>query len=256
MKLKFDDKGMPALADVNGEKMPIYVHDDGKEAPLDVRALMSSLNSRIEQNKRIEAEMKELRQKLQAFSGIDDPSAAMKAMEVVKGLEQGQLIKAGEVERVKSEIAKSFEAKMSEIAQERDLLRDELYNEKVGGAFMRSKAISEKFAIPADLVQARFGNNFGIEGGKIYAVDNAGNKIYSRTKPGELADFDEALMTLVEQYPYKDSILKGSGSSGGGASAGGSNGGYGRTMTLEQLNQMKPAERAKVMASGATIVDS
>ena len=177
-----------------------------------------------------------------------------KAMEVVKGLEQGQLIKAGEVDRVKSEIAKGFEAKLNEIAQERDSLRKELFSERVGGAFTRSKLIAEKFAIPADLVQARFGSNFSIEGGKIYAVDNAGNKIYSRTKPGELADFEEALMTLVEQYPYKDSILKGSGASGGGAHQSAA-GGHGQTMTMAQFNQLKPAERAKAMASGIKLTD-
>ena len=75
------------------------------------------------------------------------------------------------------------------------------------------------------MVQARFGSAFKVEDGKIVAYDNAGNKIFSRSRPGELADFDEALETLVDQYPYKDQILKGSGASGGGAQQGGGSGG-------------------------------
>ncbi|MCS5880838.1 hypothetical protein LNP17_13745 [Klebsiella variicola subsp. variicola] len=46
---------------------------------------------------------------------------------------------------------------------------------------------------------------------------SSGNKIYSRSKPGELAAFDEALEFLVEQYPQKDHILKASGNQGGGS---------------------------------------
>jgi hypothetical protein len=81
-----------------------------------------------------------------------------------------------------------------------------------------------KLAIPADMVQARFGNAFKIEDGKVVAYDSQNNKIYSRARPGELADFDEALDVLVDMYPHKDSILKGSGASGGGAGSGGGGG--------------------------------
>ncbi len=72
-------------------------------------------------------------------------------------------------------------------------------------------------AIPADLVQARFGQAFNIEAGKVVATDAAGNKVFSRRRPGEMAEFDEALEYLIEQYPHKDHILKASGHSGGGS---------------------------------------
>ncbi|WVM90955.1 DUF6651 domain-containing protein [Halopseudomonas pachastrellae] len=93
----------------------------------------------------------------------------------------------------------------------------------MGGAFGRSKMIADKLAIPADLVQARFGQAFKIEDGKTVAYDGNGNKIYSHSRPGEIADFDEALEILVEQYPHRDSILKASGANGGGAPNGGGN---------------------------------
>lgn len=54
-----------------------------------------------------------------------------------------------------------------------------------------------------------------------YGTD--GQRIYSRARPGEVADFDEALESLVGGYPHKDSILKGGQGSGGGFQGGGGN---------------------------------
>ena len=89
----------------------------------------------------------------------------------------------------------------------------------------RSDFIAKRSAIPADMVQARFGSAFSIEDGKIVAKDANGNKVYSRSRPGELADFDEALEVLVDSYPYKEQILKSTGASGSGSQN--SNGGGG-----------------------------
>lgn len=69
-------------------------------------------------------------------------------------------------------------------------------------------------------MQAYFGKAFSIEEGKVVAKDANGNKLYSAASPGDLAGFDEALEMLVNQYPGKDHILKGSGASGSGAQGG------------------------------------
>ena len=91
------------------------------------------------------------------------------------------------------------------------------------GGFARSKYIQDNIAVPADMIQAQFGKNFQIENGKVVAVGADGQKIYSRTRPGEVADFDEALESLVGGYQHKDSILKGGQGSGGGFQGNGGN---------------------------------
>ncbi len=48
-------------------------------------------------------------------------------------------------------------------------------------------------------------------------LDGSGNPIFSATRHGEHADFEEALQVMVNQYPHKEMILKGVGASGGGA---------------------------------------
>lgn len=260
MKLKLDEAGHVVVKDGN----PVYVHDDGKELPLDAKSTLATI-SRLNGEAKSHREGKEsAEEKLKAFDGID-PAAATRALETVGKLKDKQLMDAGEVDKVRGEAKKAFdeqlrgiEEKFAPIVKERDTLKASLVSEKVGGSFARSKMIAEKLAIPADMVQARFGENFKLEGESVIAYDKAGNKIFSRAKPGEVAEFDEALEILIDAYPYRDNILKGSGAHGGGAS-GGAGGSGKRTFTRAQFDAMDPVARAataKATTAGtAAIVD-
>lgn len=221
MKLKVDGDGHAVLIDGK----PVYVSDDGKEVAFDAPATVATI-SRLNAEAKSHRERAEAAEKsLGAFSGLDDPAAARKALETVAALDQKKLIDAGEVERVRAEIAKGFEAKLSEERAAREAAESQLYSEKIGGNFARSKLIADRLAIPSDLVQARFGSAFKVENGEVIAYDAQGQKIYSRARPGELATFDEALEVLVDAYPNRDAILRSSGASGGGAPGGKPNGG-------------------------------
>lgn len=251
MKLKLDANGSAVLQDGK----PVYVHDDGKEVAFDAVSTVATIS-------RLNAEAKSHRERAEAaegalknFAGIADPAAALKALQTVKNLDNKSLVDAGEVEKVRQEAIKAVEEKYAPTVKKVSELEQALYGEKVGGAFTRSKLITDKFAIPADLVQARFGSHFKVEDGKMVALDATGNRIFSRSRPGELADFDEALEVLVDQYPYKANILKGAQASGGGAggSAGGQGGGK-RTLTRAQFDQLPAADKAKAAAE-ATITD-
>jgi hypothetical protein len=247
MKLKTIEVNGKTYAEVDGDK-PVYVHADGKETAFDAPATVATI-SRLNGEAKGHREEKEAAQlKLKTFEGIEDGDAARKALETVKNLKDGELVTAGKVDEIKAAARKAAEDQVAAAAKasaeqlklietERDKLQGELYGEKIGGAFSRSKFITEKSAIPADLVQARFGQNFKIEDGKVVAYDQSGNKIYSRAKPGELADFEEGLESLIDAYPYKDQILKGAGGNGGGSRPNGSgNGG-------PDLSKLSPVER-------------
>ncbi len=245
MKILLDSDGKTVIRNGN----PVYVADDGKEIEVDVPTLYNSVRSRTEQNQRIESENKSLKEQVKAFEGITDPAAARKAMETIKNLDDKKLVDAGDVERIKSEAIKAVEEKYAPVAKKASDLEQQLYAERIGGSFARSKTIADKFAIPADMVQARFGQHFKIEDGKTVAYDASGNRVFSRSRPGELADFDEALETLVDQYPYKAQILKGSGAAGGGASGGGQGGGSAKTYTRDQFASLSPVEQSSVSAA-------
>ncbi|UBX51221.1 hypothetical protein LDO52_07530 [Acinetobacter pseudolwoffii] len=220
MKLKTVTIEGKTYAEVDGDK-PIYIHDDGKEAPHDAAHTVATI-SRLNGEAKTHREAKEqLEAKFKGFEGIEDPAAAKKALETLKNFDDKKLVDAGEVEKIKLEAIKAVEEKYAPIVQERDAFQSQLHNELIGGGFARSKFIQDNIAVPVDMIQATFGKNFQIENGKVVAVGADGQKIYSRTRPGEIADFDEALETLVGGYQYKDSILKGSQSQGGGFQGGG-----------------------------------
>lgn len=254
MKLKLDEQGHVVVQDGK----PVYVHDDGKEIPFDAPSAMtkiSALNGEAKAH-RERAETFEAKLKPYVEMGIEDPAAAAKALQTVANLDAKKLVDAGEIEKVKGEISKAFQSQLDAVTGERDTFKSQLYDEKIGGSFARSKMIAEKLAIPADLVQAKFGQAFKIEEGKIVAYDPHGNKIYSRSRPGDLADFDEALESLIEQYPHRDHILKASGASGGGAQGGGNGGGAGKkTLTRSQFDALSPADKMAHVKTGGAVTD-
>ena len=222
MKLKTVEVDGKQYAEIQDGK-PLYVEDDGKEVAFDAtgtRSTITRLNAEAKDH-RVRADSAE--KIVKTFEGIDDPAAAKKALGIVANLDAKTLVDAGEIEKVKTEISKAFQTQLDEANGKAQTFEQQLYAEKIGGSFARSAFIAEKLAVPADMVQATFGQNLKIEDGKVVAYDSQGQKIFSRARPGELADFDEAIETLVSQYPHRDHILKSSNANGGGAQ--GSDGG-------------------------------
>ena len=219
MKLKLDENGNAVLQDGK----PVYVHEDGKEVAFDAPGTVATITRLNSEAKGHRERADNAEKAVKAFEGIDDPAAAKKALATVANLDAKTLVDAGEIEKVKAEISKAFQLQLDEVTGKAQTFEQQLYAEKIGGSFSRSKFIADKLAVPADMVQATFGQNLKVEDGKVVAYDAQGQKIFSRARPGELADFDEAIETLVSQYPHRDHILKSSGANGGGARNGGGN---------------------------------
>lgn len=257
MKLKLDEKGGVIVQDGK----PVYVDNEGKDIAFDAPATVATI-ARLNGEAKTHREAKEaLEGKLKLFEGIDDPAKALKALETIKNFDDKKLIDAGEVEKVKKEAKEAFdqqlaaqEKKYKPIVEKLGSVENELYQERLGAAFNRSKFIQDKLAIPVDFAQAKFGANFSIEDGKIRAKGPDGNLVYSRSRPGEVADFDEALEILVDAYPYRDSILKGTGASGGGANGSSNNAGGKKQVTRAQFDAMDPVAKAAAVKE-STIID-
>lgn len=234
---------------------PVFVID-GRDVAFDAPGTVTKIGQLNGEAKSHRERAEKAEGALKAFEGITDPAAAKKALDTLKNLDDKRLVDAGEVEKVKAEAIKAVEEKYAPVLQKAEKLEAELYSEKIGGSFARSKFIADKIAVPADIVQSRFGQNFKIEDGKITAYDQSGNKLYSKANPGNLAEFDEALELLIDAYPYKDHILKGSGGTGGGSR--GSNGSTGgaKTISRAEFEKLPPAERVtKITKDGFTVVD-
>ena len=253
MKLKLDENGHVVVQDGK----PVYVHDDGKEVAFDAPQTVATI-TRLNGEAKTHREAKEqFEAQVKAFEGLD-PIKVKEALGIVQNLDAKKLVDAGEVDKVKAEITdalkKTYEPQIQQLTTERDAVQQQLHSELIGGGFARSKFIQDNIAVPADMIQAQFGKSFKIEEGKVVAYGTDGQRIYSRARPGEVADFDEALETLVGGYQHKDSILKGGQGSGGGFTNNGGQGG-GKSMSRQQFEQLPPNDRSGFMRDGGKITD-
>ncbi len=252
LKLKMDDDGHVVVED----DKPVYLDDDGKDVAFDAPGTVATITRLNGEAKGHREGKEEALAKLKLFDGIDDPKAAKIALEKLKTIDFTKLVGVDKVEEVRAELAKAYETKLADKDTEIGDLKSTLDSEMIGGSFARSKFIAEKIAVPVDIVQARFGKSFRIEDGQIAAYGADKNKIYSKSKPGETASFEEALEILIDQYPNKDQILKGNNAGGGGAGGGGGGAGGGKTMTRSSFEQLTAREQsAKILKEGVKIVD-
>jgi len=256
MKLKIDDQGHAVIE--NG--MPVYIHDDGRESPFDANATVAKITQLNAEAKTHRVAKEEALEQLKVFEGLD-PAAARKALETFQNLDSKQLIDAGEVQRVKDEAKTAFqqqleqvEAKYKPVVEERDGLADKLTDMTIGYAFSGSKFIADNLAVPAPMVRATFGSHFKVEDGRVVGYDANGQRIFSRQNPGEIADLDEALSTIVASYPFRDQIVKGSGASGGGAGGSGGAGGA-KTANRQQFEGMDPNAQRAFLKDGGKVTD-
>lgn len=254
MKLKMIEIEGKQYAEVTDGK-PVYVHDDGKEAAFDAVGTVATISRLNGEAKGHRERAENVEKQLKGFEGIESAEDARKALEIVRNLDAKKLVDAGEVEKVRAEAIKAIEEKYAPVIKERDSLQSALVSEKIGGSFARSKLIAEKLAIPADLVESRFGSQFKLEDGRVVAYDSTGNKLFSRANPGELAKFDEALEIIIDQYPYKDNILKGAGASGSGALGGSASAAGSKTIPRSAFENMAPVQQMAHVKSGGTVTD-
>ena len=231
MKLKTDENGQVVVEDGK----PIYVHDDGKEIPFDAAQAFTKIKDLNTENKTWRQKFEETEKKLEPFQDLD-PEVARKALDTVKNLEDKQLIDAGEVETVKKNLAasyeenlnntkKSYEQKMKDLDAKLQRQNENIEELLLLGAFERSPFIREKTNLTPDIAYASFKKGLQVEydkEGRPHVVGYVdGEKLFSRKDPGKLADPEEAIEMIINAYPYKDRILRGSGQGGSGGGPGG-----------------------------------
>jgi ribosomal protein L15 len=239
---KLDENG--AIVMENGN--PVYINAQGQEQTVD-GGTISRLNGEAK-NHRTRAEAAE--EKLKAYDGID-PEKAREALETVSKLDQKKLIDAGEIDKVREEVAKGFTTKIADLEKTVNDLRGTNESMTRNHAFATSKFVAEKIAVPPEMFQATFGNNFKFEDGKLVPYDANGNKIYSPKRHGEVANFEEALEVLVDGYAHKDAILKGGNHSGSGNNGNGGSNGPKRTIKRADFETKAPHEQASLAQSAA-----
>lgn len=225
-----------ALEDGN----PVYIQSDGTRMRFEASTI-GRLNGEARTN-RERAEKAE--RSLKDFEGMD-AKAAREALEWRSKVDQKSLVDAGEVDKVRDEISKNYTGQISERDKRIGDLTTELNSLKKANAFNGSDYIDKNVAMPRDMLRKYFDENFRIgEDGKMTAFGADGNKLYSKTRAGEDANFDEAIEQLIERSPYKDHILKAPEQRGTGNHGGGGNRAGGATMSKAAFAALPAMDQA------------
>jgi len=266
LSLKLDADGHVVL----DEGKPVYVNPDGKDIAIDATALyvkISELGTEAKTHRTGKAALKADLEKITGlFEGIEDleewKNLAVKNAELVANFNDKDLVDAKKVEQIKraqneaheiekANILKSFSIKESEF---QDIINGKdgtIYNLMVSSRFAQSPFFTgpePKSILPPEIAERYFGSNFKVEkeSGKLRVTGYIGDEpIYSNLKPGELAEFEEALEAVIDVYPMKDRILR---TTGGGSGASGGSGGDTKTgiegKILKMQEQYKEAMTA------------
>lgn len=265
-----DETGLIKTDETSGNPLVFDDTPDPKgEKPfaLDAIHLFGKIPALQEEAKGHRLKAKEAVDKLIIFDGLD-PEAARKALETVKNLKSGDLTKAEDVEKLKKDISSAFESQIVEVKKGYDqklldaanelVVKDaKIYHLSVSGKFASSKYFTggdkSLSILKPDMAESYLGKYFKLEEGKVVAYDFTGNKIMSREKPGELADFDEALDFIIDNHPQKDTILR---AIPGGSGAHGSDGTpTGKAINRSQFDAMDDTARQKYISGGGLVKD-
>lgn len=237
---KLDTDGKPVLKDGN----PVYIDGSGRELTVEAGTI-----ARLQYEAKTHREAKEAAElKLKPYEGLDAEKAKA-AIDTVSKFNAKQLIDAGEVEKVRDEISKNYTTQLTEKEKAITELGARIQSMTMQNAFQGSKFVTERVAVPPEMFQATFGRNFRFESDKLIPYGADGNKIYSKKRVGEIADFDEALEIIMESYPNKDKVLKAPDNSGSGNNGGGGNRGGGRTMSRNDFDKLDPMQKSQVAAA-------
>ena len=239
LKLKIDENEQ---IEIRNNK-PVYIDDDGKEVEVDANQLFDKVKELNGEAKQRRIESQELKNKFSIFDDVENVTewkeGADKAIELSKNIDESTLIQAGKVDEVKANMKiahdeekanmkKSFDVELADLRSSLTQKDGTIFSLMVTSKFSQSSLFSgsePKTILPPEIAATYFGHQFKVEKGddeklKVVGYTLKGTQIYSRKNPGELADFEEAITEIIDEYPMKDSIMR-AGFSGGGGQGGG-----------------------------------
>jgi hypothetical protein len=252
---------------------PVYLYEDGKEAPINVDALMKNVKSLQDENAKRRIKAKELEDLVKPIqdSGIDNVldfiERSKKNAELVENLKDKDMLDAQQVEKLKRDAVQNVETlykeKLSTIENRlkatseeynkfREVKTRQFQEDKLKSFFDSSDYIREKTNLIPEMAYNTFKDCFKFienEDGSytIKAIhkygNQAGQEILSISKANsEIASPEEAIQQLINGHPHKERMIIAVESGGTGSKRG--------TYTANQRNYeaiTDPVERLKAI---------
>lgn len=233
---------------VTEDGKPIYLDEDDKEVPVDPLGMYSKIIDLGKENKAHREKIDAHKKQLSIFEGVEDletwKAEAEKAMEAVKNFNEKDWTKVEKVEQMKRQMSEAHTEEVGQLKKSYEdtlVQRDDIINKK--NEQIRQLMVSTKFAsspmfsgsspkteMSADAAEALFGRQIKIEENdngelKLQCYFANGETVYSRSNPGEPADFNEGMELIWNEYPNKNRYMKAAGAGSGATGGSGGNGG-------------------------------
>lgn len=209
----------------DGHLVAIVKDTDGKEREytIDPDQVLGKISALTKESETRRKALEEIDSKYKPWAELKiddkpaDPQTVTEALQALKNVKDKKLLDAGEVQKIRDDAVKDFKQQVTDRDAQIASLSASLVKTKLGYAFAGSKFLREKTYLPDDMALEYFGKHFKIEGDRIIGY-NGEDKIPSSTKPGELAEFDEALEFHATKHPLKERFMKNEAGGGSGAS--------------------------------------
>lgn len=239
---------------------PLYVEDDGAVVEGDLPYAVGKVKELSQERETLKGQLATATAALEPWKG-QDPSKVKAALELAANIDAKKLIDAGEVEKVKEQVAAGYKTQIETLTTEQKTALDAA-NARLAkhmrlsalGAAEYRKQLQEGLR-PVDIMDRVFGDYFVPEGDRLVAVVN-GQRLMSRKRPGDPADVEEALEMIVSNRADKESLLAPVGADGGGSRrtepASSTNGS--KTMTRAQFGALSSEKKAEFGHTGGQIV--
>ena len=214
-KLKRDEDGHVVIE----EDKVVYFDDDGEERKLDWQHSIGKIREVSDDRDDWRTRGKKAIAALELFGDISADDAR-NAIRTIKSYDDKKLVDAGEVDKLKAKLTEDLQNQHREFTESQAAvlkLRDKALAEKdgqirrlmVSNSFERSPFLNKSVvaALRGKNGESVWGDHFHVENGEVVPYESGDRKLYSKEKPGELAEFEEAIQLIVMADPRKDDYL-------------------------------------------------
>lgn len=243
---------MPKLTLEDGTEFTgklVHVGDDGTKTPFDPLGTHATFGTIRGERDSFKTAAETAAAELALFGkSPEDRKAAAEKLRLAANLDAKKLVEAGKIDELVAERLRAAQeewgGKEKTLASERDELARTLDEILIEKAFAGSKVLDDYFPTWS-LLAPVFESQLAREGKQLVGYRDAAKKerIYSATKPGELAQGDELLAALLKSHPDHDKWRKGANAQGTGATGNTGGAGGAKTMTVDQFNALDPQKR-------------
>jgi uncharacterized coiled-coil protein SlyX len=243
---------------LGGAGAPI-MDENGQDVEFDDAKLDGLFSALAKANREAAERKRKLREMEDRFSGLNDVedvpawvAEAKNALETARSVKDKKLMDAGETEKVIARLKADLNKQLAEKETELSRIKTQFERGQIAQAFAASNVL-KKTILPPDIAEAHFGRNFKVEDGRI--VGKVGDDTIYTPGTVDPADFDTALEVIINKYPMKDSIMRGSSPGSGTPPNGNQPPTSGKTITRDAFEAMSHPARKGFFDSGGTVVD-